>query len=547
MSKSFKELAADFGYLAEDAKNMETDIAGQLDKAMKMDEVESVTFGLETDDGKIVKVYVKAEEADDFEKALSKKLGSEDSIEAALNELSKNFEIIDVEWPEDDEEDDDDTDVNDDDKPETDGSESLNKEVYGDGKGGKKSKDDKSQYKTKMEGLSFGERFTHGLIEANDKENHSADNQHVDAEQHDDLTAPLEKRLKTTNQQLVYHAILELGVPEHVLNKSTFRLAILNGIRKKASELDDSNHLRNTIRSFVKKSIDEGIDAKSHVLPLAEANTVADSFFDTITNLINFLDSSPNKRYASSLITSSPFKELMSSAKPELSQKITSQIQVKLDNLNKVIQTTNTPSEEVSESMNSKQFSDFIGGFLGFIDPTENKQLFGNVQKSSQYKQYINGTQSSLSSKLSGVVSQRLSDLQNVLASIYKSQEQQSKQTQGSTPPTASTQATTESKIVEAEVTNAGAKWVVTKDDDDNTVISYGTLKAVLNDEAIEKLNKAIKNRAVLTVHDINEKDKYIFSPRGKTVLVKKVGFGSLQGTMQEEDVENLLGLTDKE
>jgi len=67
------------------------------------EEVETVTFGLETDDDEIVKVYVNAKDADGFEEAMSKLLGSEDSIEAALEKLSIDFDIVAVDWPDEEE------------------------------------------------------------------------------------------------------------------------------------------------------------------------------------------------------------------------------------------------------------------------------------------------------------------------------------------------------------------------------------------------------------------------------------------------------------
>lgn len=68
------------------------------------DEVDTITFGLENDEGDIIKVYVNAEQADDFEKALAAKLGEEDNIEILLSDLNKDFDIVDVIWPDDEEE-----------------------------------------------------------------------------------------------------------------------------------------------------------------------------------------------------------------------------------------------------------------------------------------------------------------------------------------------------------------------------------------------------------------------------------------------------------
>jgi hypothetical protein len=79
-----------------------SNVADYLEKAHELnDEVETVPFGLETDDGDIVKVYVNADEADKFEDAMKKLLGIEDDIEEAINKLAQEFDIVDVVWPKD--------------------------------------------------------------------------------------------------------------------------------------------------------------------------------------------------------------------------------------------------------------------------------------------------------------------------------------------------------------------------------------------------------------------------------------------------------------
>ena len=84
-----------------------SDVADYLEKAADLnDEVDTVPFGLETDDGDIVKVYVNAEQADKFEEEMKKLLGVEDDIEEAINKLALDFDIIDVVWPKDKDQDD---------------------------------------------------------------------------------------------------------------------------------------------------------------------------------------------------------------------------------------------------------------------------------------------------------------------------------------------------------------------------------------------------------------------------------------------------------
>jgi hypothetical protein len=78
----------------------QVDVTQYLDKAHELnDEVDTVTFGMETDSGEVVKVYVNAAEADNFEAVLSELLGKEDDIAEVINNLADQFDIVDVEWP----------------------------------------------------------------------------------------------------------------------------------------------------------------------------------------------------------------------------------------------------------------------------------------------------------------------------------------------------------------------------------------------------------------------------------------------------------------
>lgn len=75
-----------------------------LEKAAEInDEIDTVVFGLEDDEGGIVKIYVNAEQADEFESKMSELLGMEDDLEAAINKAAETFDIVDVVWPEDNE------------------------------------------------------------------------------------------------------------------------------------------------------------------------------------------------------------------------------------------------------------------------------------------------------------------------------------------------------------------------------------------------------------------------------------------------------------
>jgi hypothetical protein len=244
-----QKLAAEFGFLKEElprllppgvssaratvdaensAKEFETKINTNLDRSEKLDEVDTITFGLETDDGKIVKVYVNAEQADDFEAELAQKLGELDDIGEVLNELSKNFEIVDVEWPDEDEESGEDGDDGESvSKDEDDGSSALNQDVYNN----KNEKKDHTGIKPKFEGLEFGDRFALKLFE-NDP--HS-----------------IEDKLTTPTQLMVWHALLDLGIPDVALNKSPYRGAILKGIKSKAEALSKNTQMKKALKLFI--------------------------------------------------------------------------------------------------------------------------------------------------------------------------------------------------------------------------------------------------------------------------------------------------------
>lgn len=90
-------------------------VMSKMDAAEKRSNIgeDTVTFGLKNDEGQIVQVSVRTEQADDFEKALESLLSGEDddspergedttsSMEIAevLYKLHGKFEIVDVVWP----------------------------------------------------------------------------------------------------------------------------------------------------------------------------------------------------------------------------------------------------------------------------------------------------------------------------------------------------------------------------------------------------------------------------------------------------------------
>lgn len=87
------------------------DVISKLDAAEKRAKADKDTavFGLEDEDQNIVKVYVRADQGDDFEQALATMLSGADEdedgentspeIAEVLYNLKDKFEIVDVEWP----------------------------------------------------------------------------------------------------------------------------------------------------------------------------------------------------------------------------------------------------------------------------------------------------------------------------------------------------------------------------------------------------------------------------------------------------------------
>jgi len=88
-----------------------SDVISRIEAASKKEEQneDTIPFGMEDEDGNMVKVYVRSDQADDFEKKLAAMLASEDEdddddnsaleIAEVLFKLKDEFEIVDVEWP----------------------------------------------------------------------------------------------------------------------------------------------------------------------------------------------------------------------------------------------------------------------------------------------------------------------------------------------------------------------------------------------------------------------------------------------------------------
>jgi hypothetical protein len=218
------------------SQNQTDKVLNHISKMEKNDEFETVCFGLETDDGDIVKVFVQVEQADAFEKALSEKISTDDSIEDVLNDLQADFNIVDVVWPEETE-DEANSDIDD-------GTDSLNPNInYDDFKGDGpdedehivKSKDemqDKKNPDQKEESLSFGQRFAKKYLG-------------------EGLSEDVEK---TDNLSLLKKVHKILGLAEYTVNHNKGYSSMC---RKKIAEIEDRDSIIFVLLKEVSTKFDE--------------------------------------------------------------------------------------------------------------------------------------------------------------------------------------------------------------------------------------------------------------------------------------------------
>lgn len=106
----FGRLAEALGLGADDTNFNPADVISKLDAAEKKAaaDQDTVSFGMKDEEGNIVEVFVRADQADDFEHALSALLGQADEngddlnsqkeIAEVLYELKSKFEIVNVKW-----------------------------------------------------------------------------------------------------------------------------------------------------------------------------------------------------------------------------------------------------------------------------------------------------------------------------------------------------------------------------------------------------------------------------------------------------------------
>lgn len=526
MLKDFlKKVAPEFNILAEEMKEIEQNVINKLDKSAKLDEIDCVTFGLETDDGKIIKVYVNSEQSAEFEKALSEKLGQVDDIEEALNELAKDFEIVDVEWPEDGDE--EDAEVADS-VMTTDGSESLNSQVY-DKKNAESEKDHKIKQADESIKFTPDEEFSMKIFEA-------------------DHTNSLESRLTTPVQLMVYNAILDLGIPEIALVRNPYRTAIIKGIREKALELNKNPTIKTALKWFIKRSLDqdsllkkkkqdakhtrdddedvkEGVECpmcgSSELHEAQKHGSKINLFWDDMNKLISYI--AVDKDTAETLFNATKYIALQkASITSDISRSSTLKIRQRLSELVELISSSEVTAspEAVTESTNAVEMNSVLTSLLQAADASAGKKVSEQLLDSTLFKQFMRKSKVKFTQKFRGELRVKLNQLLKQLGLKSTEDEKVTEQTL-------------------TELVKDDAKWMFTKDGEIVT-ISCKDLEVKLADEEMEKLLKAITNNETAVIRDHEDPTKkFTFSPRQRNVHVKQIGSPDVV-VMKAEDVEKL-------
>lgn len=591
MSELLKELMVDFGLLSE-YEDVEKQVKAQLDRATKMDEVDTVTFGLETDDGRMVKVYVKAEQANDFEKALAGKLGAVDSIEQALNELSKDFEIVAVDWPEeaetgdekDEDEEGEETADQTAEKPE--GEDVLNQQVYynrreRDAQGEAPMSEPKESYKDKVRakllserdeavGYKFGRGATHvGGLDAY-------------------FSYPL--------QFQIYKAILELGVPDVALTKSAYRQQIIQGIRRHAAEVMSDGALRNRLAYFLNQEIHQDIEAEKRKAAMRESLLTEDALGDfeaLLSDLLTLLDNTPDNKYAKIVMNSSQMKALlrgasgtalsaqatMRSKMAQFQASLTQALQMRDAETKKAAMAAKTtPGRAVAAGMateslvESKLDADVARKIK---DPSKlAKYVFDNAGSYEEGRKLFNDLHEHPDFDVDGMFRGLLNAMTEYVAmwrkktgnrvqakhlakrtveeveadgKKFKDSEELAKyalRKHGGNKQKAKRFLDLVDAKEKVDEATAPVAWEITKEGD-NVVIACDAMTVNVDEENTEKLVKALSNKTAVVVRDAESGNKYTFSPRGSSVRVKQTG-STDHCVMSSKDVNDLLSVIAK-
>lgn len=559
-----KQLLAEYGFLAESDENgdLERSVKDQLTRAATKDEVDTVAFGLETDDGKIVKVYVNAEHAEKFETEMAEMLGEVDDIEEALNQISKDIEVVDVEWPEDEEGDDaEDVDENADDDvdgdDDEDGSEVMNSKVY--------SKKNLEKEKVK-EDTTFGQDITQDLL--------------LEINQNS-----IANQLSTVNQHLIYQAILHLGVPELAMDKSPYRSAILKGIRNTALELAHSPMMRNTLKMFIKQQVtdddrskedekfrgdaaknrhhgdeyDRGLKAagaqhrpephdkdkadadKSEKKQSAvkskyevkedETDSAVSMFWSSLDAVLKMLDPTEGKEHVERLKGSQQFKSLAARSSATLTGRLTSGIRTKLKALQAAL--GSSQPDEVAESFTNIDAVELVSSMLrladsqGYADKVIQSQVFKRLSLAgrSTFASVPSSVKRVLQALAAEVGKVKLTEADDELS--FDDPESKGAVDAPSEKEPAKKPAAAPAPPPAPVSPDASESGVTFKADGDSLEVKFDGGKISLSGESLERAMKALTNKQTLSVQLDGGKFATV-SPRGSSAVIKLMGTESV-------------------
>lgn len=499
-------------------ESIEQDISDQIDKAEKNDNVETVTFGLETDDGKIVKAYINSKDADKFEEIMSKALGSTDSIEDALNKAAEDVDIVDVEWPEDEETDEDD-DEETIDVTDTDGV--LDKNVY-------------SKKNLEKEG-SVGIKAKKVIEEIELTENERNG---------------ISSRLTTSNQQLVFQALLDLGMPEVALDRSPYKAAIIKGIRDTAFMLQNNASLKTTLRTFVRRRIDL-IDSKPAAEPKEKVveNQATDLFWTVFDKLVKAFDPSSDNKLGEAFLGQTLLGQIKQTSSAKLAGKMSPGLRSRLNQLDRVLDSyaaSRGDSKPVVEQFDVKASTEIIRSMLKIAEtmPGKADRLLGMPAAKRFMTSAIQGARL-FTSQVRTKLDQFMTELSNVAIS----------------------ESVADFKEGDKVFHKQRKEWGVFKSyDDRNTAtnnnawvdfdgeelqVSLAQLalnESVLREEvkiegyeldeaALETIAKGLASRITVTVADVNNK-KVIVAPKSTGATVKMAGVTTKTELTQEQVTE---------
>lgn len=462
LNSTLRQLASELG-IDTITESLEQEITDKLDKKAKLDNVETVTFGLETDDGKIVKVYVNKEGADKFEQLMADALGSTDSIEDAINKAAAEVDIVDVEWPDPEDE-----------EEEIEGSEALDPAVYS-----KKNK--KEEVEAALKPREGGMK---GFAQSAVAEAQGASN--------------IGDRLTSANQQLVYQAIIDLGIPEEALSKSPYRANIIKGIRETALLLATAPQMKVALKQLVKHRIkaeapkgkdhhkDHQVDEEQVIIESA----TTELYWSTFAQLLSMLDK--DGRVSANFLELPKVRTLQAKSLTKLQRSITAQVRTKLQALGVALDAAkgkaDTAETQVAEALSSSEVAASIGTLMTFAQP-KGVELVEPVLTSTQGKQLLALVQR----RAAMLPSQVRAKLEQLLAAI-------------------------------AAVPIAEAKG------DEG----YQLGNCSFDEGQAEKAKKALDNRVTTTLVALDGA-RVVLSPRKPTSFVKHTGTGEKSDITQEQ------------